>query len=125
MLFRSKDEMRRDDRLYVYNPHLFSRYAQRMNIDKTGLDLIVHFFKNNLYYFFYEEKSKDGIYDFRISTKEGVLFGVCDYPMVQLRTFVSNEMLFEDQSEYLTDTEEIIEFGKNNCFELQNPEYIR
>lgn len=38
-------------RFYVstYLPHFFERYAERMNIDKTGIDLIKHFICRNAF----------------------------------------------------------------------------
>ena len=37
----------KDVYITTYLPHFFERYAERMHVDKTGVDLIKHFYRHN------------------------------------------------------------------------------
>ncbi|MGL4328500.1 MAG: hypothetical protein ACRCS7_13680 [Tannerellaceae bacterium] len=58
----------------IYPPHFFQRYAQRAEVDKTGVALIRHYFQRNNC-FMYDIIKKDDEEILRGVTEEGVLFG--------------------------------------------------
>lgn len=61
--------------LSIYSPHFFQRYAQRMNLDLGGINLIRRYFEENRTSFI-KEKTIDGEHVVTITTKEGVAFGL-------------------------------------------------
>lgn len=83
--------------LILYSPHFFSRYKERMNIDKTGIDLIVEYFRYNYSYAF--DKREENICG---SSKHGVAMGFeSEHNNICFKTFVTYEMLRDDQHVFL------------------------
>lgn len=86
--------------LYVFSPHVFSRYRERFLNGKNmrSGELIKTFFQNNLHLDWREgvdEKHWEGV------MKEGILFAVRENRDVfHVKTFVTWDMLFESQ-EYM------------------------
>lgn len=86
--------------LYVFSPHVFSRYRERFlnGKDMCSGELIQTFFQNNLYLDWREgidEKHWEGV------MKEGILFAIRENrDIFHVKTFVTWAMLFESQ-EYM------------------------
>lgn len=77
-----------------FAPHFFSRYAQRMHISKTSIELIKHFFTLNANFIFDKEHGVKG------STAEGISLGfVTENKNILFKTFVSFELLKGEQIE--------------------------
>lgn len=79
--------------IYIFfPPHFFSRYAERMNINKSGLELMKLFFKaNNNFIYDYN----DGI---KGSTADGIALGfVTELGNIMFKTFVSFDLLKGEQ----------------------------
>lgn len=81
--------------LTIFPPHFFSRYAERMRLSKTGLELIKHYFKfNNNYMYAGTADTVTG------TTKEGIALGIqTECYNFLFKTFVSFEMLKGEQIE--------------------------
>lgn len=95
-----------------YQPHFFSRYAQRHGSDLHGKDLIAQYFKKNYSYIFeIKEKlvgSTDSVYEVYGSSLHGVAMGIAiNSGNIFFRTFVSYEMLKGEQVETYTSNENI------------------
>lgn len=90
-----------------YTPHFFSRYNERNNVNKTGIDLIIHFFiRNSCDYctiglLEYNNKLQQYL---RYTDGLGIVSGehlYDNYKYYTNKTFISNNMLKEDQKEVL------------------------
>lgn len=89
-------------------PHFFSRYKERQNINKTGIELIKHFYINNIkdteLKTIHLYKGKEQIFSV---FKEGV--GLSIYENIGgckikvNKTYLSNELLKENQTEVTND----------------------
>lgn len=97
----------------MFTPHFFSRFAQRVGIELTGMELIQRYFKINASYGFNKRKEivgemmKTNIYG---STVEGVALGVQLYTesnVILFRTFITYEMTKGEQIEAFAQAEEI------------------
>ena len=86
-----------------YTSHFFQRYAERCNIDLSGIELIKYYFCQNLAttYTYETENCSDGIINHVYGTsKEGISLG---YQLKDInnstffKTFISNEMCKKDQ----------------------------
>lgn len=89
--------------LIMYPPHFFQRYKDRYCVDKTGKELIIHFFTHNYSYVF--NFAKEEVHG---STKHGVALGVMtENYNILFRTFISYEMLKGEQIEVFTNNEKI------------------
>lgn len=78
-----------------FAPHFFSRYASRMKVNKTGMELMKHYFRRNSGYVYSE--CKKGICG---TTTEGLAFGFQTVGGNFLfKTFVSKQMLKGEQVE--------------------------
>lgn len=94
-----------EDTIVSYSPHLFSRYAERMNVNKTGIELIKHFFLNNRESVFspFVKTSKTfkgvGQMIMYATSNDGICIGNIQPQKLhyEMRTFISNEMLRGEQ----------------------------
>lgn len=99
--------------LIAYAPHFFSRYAERMGIKLTGLDLFLRYFKMNASYGFRNQEEtlvSGGIIEHVYgSCQEGVALGVKSAvaDIILFKTFVSYDMLKNQQVEDFAQTEKI------------------
>lgn len=99
--------------LIVYPPHFFSRFAERMNLNLTGLDLMRRFFEYNSSYVFQikPEKLDERKYILNVygSCSEGVAMGVrAVNPGIYLfKTFITYEMCRGEQIEEFAKNEKI------------------
>jgi hypothetical protein len=88
-------------RFSVYVPHFFSRYSQRAGIDKTGTELIAHYFYNNLDYTYHHHYDKTAEHSHLVEqvTREGVAFGFYFENEIGMlyRTFITQEMAKGEQ----------------------------
>jgi len=82
----------------TYLPHFFDRYAERMNLDKTGIDLIKHFIRKNTsgQHDYTSElsgiQSRDGNV-VHICHPEGIAMGEEPHALHQIfKTFITYEM---------------------------------
>lgn len=104
----------------VVLPHTFKRYAERCKVDKTGLDLIKHFFTINNY--FADCHNQDivgrkvrynGEEHVACCVNEGILLGQQQGDLLIIRTFITYDMcsglqqkvLEEKRTEIKTDVE--------------------
>ena len=80
----------------VYPTHILERYRERYLKDKTipMLDVIKIFFKRNP--FFEYKRRTDGTY--MATCKDGVVFGIVKDGYRIVKTFVTYDMLFENQT---------------------------
>lgn len=90
--------------LIIYNNHFFVRYKERMNIDKSGIDLIFHYFKmnhmSNLSQENYTYNNKE--YQLTFVKEGGIIVDIVEEANVEtkyMKTFISNEMLKNKQIE--------------------------
>lgn len=95
--------------LIVYPPHFFSRFAKRMNLNLTGIDLIKRYFeKNNSYAYELgsEDDCKQHIYG---SSPEGISLGLrnTEHDIILFKTFITYEMTKGSQIEVFARNEEI------------------
>lgn len=98
--------------LIVYPPHFFSRYAERCNIELSGIALITRFFKLNCSYAYQfnniplqADKFVTEIYG---STLEGVAMGVETIERnVLFKTFITYDMTKGKQIEAFAENEKI------------------
>lgn len=94
--------------LAIYSPHFFQRYAQRMNLDLSGIDLIRKYFEENRT-FFIKEKTIAGEQAVTITSKDGVAFGLRREDSKKrcyiIRTFISYDMGKSDQIEGFSESE--------------------
>ncbi len=98
--------------LIVYPPHFFSRYANRMNIELTGIELIKQFFKyNNSYvYDIVRKKLDENTYmdECRGSGLDGISLGfLTTEGNVLFKTFITYDMLKGEQISKFTENEKI------------------
>ena len=99
--------------MIVYPPHFFSRFAERMSLDVTGVNLIRRYFeKNNSYTFETEDElisdnlCRRNIYG---SSLEGVAMGVeiTGYEIILFKTFITYDMTKGQQISLFARNEEI------------------
>lgn len=83
--------------IYVFfTPHFFSRYGQRMHINKTGVDLIKHYFRQNHGYAFCKHPN-GGI---SATAFEGMGLGIpTENGNFLLKTFISKDIFKGEQVE--------------------------
>lgn len=96
--------------LMILSPHLFSRYAERMNIDKTGVDLRHHFLLRNGSYNLHTDNTNqhgEKVDSVVATCTDGMLLGckTDNENVFVLRTFVSYDMLKEDQNPEIAKSE--------------------
>ena len=97
-----------------YTPHFFSRYKERQGVDKTGVELIKHFFLKNIievdYYKTLLYKDKKQIFSV---CNEGI--ALCNFIQVncgriQIKsTYLSNSNLKENQISFVDDIKKLNE----------------
>lgn len=98
--------------LIIYPPHFFKRYAERCNIDKTGVELITHFIKYNSSYVYSvndvelsETEYKKEIYG---STADGVALGLStEEGNILFKTFITYNMSKGEQIETFAKNEKL------------------
>ena len=82
----------------IFTPHFFSRFAERVNINLTGVELIHRYFKKNPSYGFstasdyFGNMQKINVYG---STSEGIALGVrlnTKHNIILFRTFITYDM---------------------------------
>lgn len=99
--------------LMVYPPHFFSRFAERMNLNLTGLDLMRRFFEYNASYAYQikNEKLDNGMYILNVygSCKEGVAMGVkaANQNIYLFKTFITYDMCKGEQIEDFAENEKM------------------
>ena len=86
-----------------YTSHFFQRYAERCNINLSGIELIKHYFCQNqaVTYQYESENSSDGIINHVYGTcKEGISLG-CQLKDIDnttfFKTFITKDMCKQDQ----------------------------
>lgn len=93
----------KEEYLVTYHPHFFDRYKQHMKSDKTGIDLIKHFFRNNLVgetdvtdaYSGKKSRDKDA---YHVCYNEGIGLGeVLGANHAQLTTYITYDMAMGEQ----------------------------
>lgn len=93
--------------LLVFPPHFFQRYAERAEVDKTGVQLIRHYFERNYSYFLDSEIKNSEIDENAIKdtdiyiqgiTEQGIALGnILGIGIIILKTFIAWDDTFEDQ----------------------------
>ncbi|MCC8197371.1 MAG: hypothetical protein LIP06_02030 [Tannerellaceae bacterium] len=83
--------------IIIFPPHFFSRYAERKQNDIHGVDLIIHYFRNNTNFASVtkEVELSDGTKQKIVegSTEEGVFLGIVKTgDIVIAKTFITREM---------------------------------
>lgn len=87
----------------------FQRYAQRAKVDKTGLDLIRHYFEINGNFVFDVKRRGTELYLQGVA-EEGLLLGtMLENKVVIVRTFVGWDGTFKDQYNDMHPMMEIID----------------
>ena len=92
-----------------FTPHFFSRYAERMGIDLTGLELIRRFFERNPNRMYkgavrtVGELKREEVY---FTCEDGVGIGLVG-DMFEIRTFITHDMLKGEQIDEFSDSERI------------------
>nr|DAT27612.1 MAG TPA: hypothetical protein [Caudoviricetes sp.] len=114
--------------LIAYPPHFFSRYAERMNISLSGMELVKYFFERNASYGFThknelvsETTAIENVYG---SCSDGIALGVSSASglIVLFKTFITYEMLKGEQVEDFAKTEVIRkEFHEKDISIYNNP----
>jgi hypothetical protein len=99
--------------LIVYPPHFFSRFAKRMDLSITGVDLIKRYFEINNSYAFESDNEiinndtyRQHIYG---SSPEGIALGLkaAQHDLILFKTFITYEMTKGSQIEAFARNEEI------------------
>lgn len=88
--------------VYVYRPHVYKRYKERMGLDLEGIELIRYFDKRNcdtIYNYDYIHKEGDEENDFMLTIRDGALFGTIqevdgEYCYI-IKTFIANDTMQE------------------------------
>lgn len=98
--------------LIVYPPHFFQRFAERMNMNLTGIDLIRRYFeRNSSYCFNIKREESEGCTYHHIygSCKEGAAMGlVVPYKRIYLfKTFITYDMCKGKQIEDFAKSEQL------------------
>lgn len=99
-------------RILINTPHFYSRYAQRLGLKETGVELMIRYFKNNQSSFLdyqpserYDTEHKAGVIG---SLNEGIAIGaITDNNNFIFRTFITYDMTRGEQIEKYTRTEEL------------------
>lgn len=88
--------------LYIYRPHVFKRYKERMHLELDGIELIRYFDKRNcdtIFHDGYRHKEGDIENDIMLTVQDGALFGtlseVDDTICYTLNTFIANDTMQE------------------------------
>lgn len=98
--------------LVIYPPHFFSRYANRAGVDKSGVELLVNYFKyNSSYVYAYGNKmTVEGSYLLEVygSSKDGVALGLMSScGNVLFKTFIIYDMSKGEQIETFASNENL------------------
>lgn len=88
--------------LYVYKPHVYTRYKERMGIDVDGIELIKYYEKRNIdtiVHDDYKHKEGDIEHDIMLTVYDGALFGtsseVDGCVCYTIKTFIANDTMQE------------------------------
>lgn len=98
--------------LAIYPPHFFKRYRERMQLDVTGIDLMVEYFRYNSNFTWKESprliSDTHYVTEVGASTADGVSLGIRSiFDNFLLKTFVTYDMLKDQQFEEYTKNEKI------------------
>lgn len=97
----------------IFTPHFFKRFAERVGVSLTGVELIHRYFKKNTSYGFnyvsdiFGNMQKINVYG---STTEGIAMGVqlnAQHNIILFRTFITYDMCRGQQIEDFTRANEI------------------
>lgn len=106
----------------IYVPHFFSRYALRCGIEKKGVELIAHFFYNNLDYTYIHHSEKNPGHSYLVEqvSHDGVSFGFFfkDNIGMLYRTFITHEMAKGEQIPVFVGKE----MERSEKFDVEKPE---
>ncbi|MCC8144528.1 MAG: hypothetical protein LUD02_13890 [Tannerellaceae bacterium] len=88
----------------IHTPHFFSRYALRKELPIHGIDLMIHYFRNNTHFVSCIEEitNPDGSKQKLIecSSEEGIMLGLRPTETIFLaKTFITREMAKGEQVE--------------------------
>lgn len=94
--------------LFIFSPHFFRRYAERMGIDLTGIPLIQRFFEENITCYT-KKRFINGKEELTSTFKEGVAFCKqiedCKHLCFVMKTFISYDMKKKDQEPGFAESE--------------------
>ena len=76
------------DNVLRYQPHFFSRYAERMGLDLSGEDLMLHFLARNNISCFQGNPLKRNPQEVFIASQEGLSLGIRENFDVKCNTFI-------------------------------------
>lgn len=95
--------------LIVYPPHFFSRFAERMNLSLTGVDLIKRYFEKNNSYAFELSIADNARQEIYGSSLDGVALGLrsIEHNIILFKTFITYDMSKGSQIETFARNEEI------------------
>ncbi len=86
--------------LFIYSPHFFHRYAERMKLELSGIPLIRNFFENNNNSYI-KKRIINGKEELTATFEEGVGFCVqlenCTHLCFVMKTFINYDMKKTDQ----------------------------
>lgn len=95
--------------LIVYPPHFFSRFAERMDLSLSGVDLIRRYFEKNNSYAYELGTADDDAQQIYGSSVEGIALGLryTEHDIILFKTFITYEMTKGSQIEAFARNEEI------------------
>lgn len=117
--------------LIVYPPHFFSRYAQRMNLSLSGIELVKYFFERNASYGFTHKtelvSEKTAIEHVYGSCSDGIALGdlTASGLVVLFKTFITYEMLKGEQVENFAKTEAMRKECHEKDISVYNNPYLQ
>lgn len=95
--------------LIVYPPHFFSRFAERMNLNLSGVELIKRYFEKNNSYAYELGAAAEGRQQIYGSSLEGIALGLksAEHDIILFKTFITYEMTKGSQVDAFARNEEI------------------
>lgn len=95
--------------LIIYPPHFFSRFAERMNLNLSGVELIKKYFERNNSYAYEFGNADDCEQHIYGSSLEGIALGLksVKHEIILFKTFITYEMTKGSQIEVFARNEEI------------------
>lgn len=101
-----------DISINIYTPHFFSRYAERKKMNLHGVDLMLHYFRNNGNIGFSQKEVMltDGSKQIVIegTTEEGIVLGLLkEDDIILAKTFITKDMARGDQIETIAVNEKL------------------
>lgn len=105
--------------LFIYSPHFFHRYAERMGLKLSGIPLIRHFFENNTTSYT-KKRIINGKEELTSTFNDGVGFCKeienCKHMCFIMKTFINYDMRKEDQGPGFIESE-ITRLAKDAIYE--------